>query len=113
MSDTPTSTTPWWRDLLSERMIFGFLIIVGFIAIVHEFIYRHDALKPEIVTIIASAIGTLGAAIGIIVQAIWRTDRTDKQQAQTTATLANTLASAVASQSPSPPTIPPNPQPGP
>lgn len=75
-------------DWLSERMIFGVLIILGFIIILHEMIYEQAALRPEIVSIVAGGIGALAAAVGIIVQAIWKTDRVDKQAADTAAVLA-------------------------
>lgn len=83
---------PWWQDLLSERMLFGMMIIAGFIVILHELIYEQALLRPEIVTIVASGLGAFGAALGVIVQAIWKTDKADKQQAATMASLASTVA---------------------
>lgn len=75
-------------DLFSERMVFGFLLIVGFIVLLHELLQFGSALRPEVVTMVASGMGALGAAVGIIVQAIWKTDKADKQAADTAAVLA-------------------------
>lgn len=95
---SPLVATPktWWQDLMSERMLFGLVIIVGFIVILHEMIYESAALRPEIISIVSGGIGALAAAVGIIVQAIWKTDKADKQAA---ATMAN-LASVAAAQTP-------------
>lgn len=74
--------------MISERILFGMLIIVGFIVILHEMIYEQATLRPEIVSIVAGGIGALAAAVGIIVQAIWKTSPEDKQAANTAAVLA-------------------------
>jgi hypothetical protein len=75
-------------EFLSERVLFGILIILGFIVILHEMIYEQAALRPEIVSIVAGGIGALATAVGIIVQAIWKTDKADKQNADTASVLA-------------------------
>ena len=85
-------------DFFSERMVFGVLIIVGFIVILHEMIYEGTPLRPEIVSIVAGGIGALGAAVGIIVQAIWKSDKADKTNANSLAL----LAAKATDQSPSP-----------
>lgn len=72
----------------SERMVFGFLIIVGFITSLIILICYGPKLPSEIVSLIAGAMGALGASVGIITQAIWKSDRTDAKQADT----ANILA---------------------
>jgi hypothetical protein len=76
------------QDWLSERMVFGLLIIVGFIAILHELLWKGPTLKPEVISLVSGGVGVLGAAIGIITQAIWKTDKIDKQAADTAAVLA-------------------------
>lgn len=75
-------------DWLSERMIFGIMIIAGFIIILHEMIYHVTKMAPEVISIIAGGIGALAAAVGIIVQAIWKVDKTEKVAADTAAVLA-------------------------
>lgn len=76
-------------DWLSERMVFGLLIIVGLIALLFELVITGPNLPPEIVTLAAGGIGALSASVGIIVQAIWKTDKTEKQAADTAAVLAS------------------------
>lgn len=80
-------------DFLSERMVFGLLLIIGFIVLLHEMIYESATLRPEIISIVSGGIGALAAAVGIIVQAIWKTDKTDKANAAALTTLANVAAS--------------------
>lgn len=75
-------------DWLSERMVFGILIIVGFEAALATLIITGPSLKPEIITLIAGGIGTLGAVVGLIGAAIWKTDKTDAKAAETAAVLA-------------------------
>lgn len=90
----------WWRDLLSERMLFGFLVIIGFILILHELIYEIANLRPEIISIVASGVGALATSVGIIVQAIWKTDKSEKQAAATLASLASTVAAQAPTATP-------------
>lgn len=75
-------------DWLSERMIFGIMIIFGFIVILHEMIYETATLKPEVISIVAGGIGALAAAVGIIVQSIWKTSAAETKAADTAAVLA-------------------------
>ena len=75
-------------DWLSERMVFGLLLITGLIGLLFELISNGPKLPPEIITLAAGGMGALTAAIGIIVQSIWKTDKVDKQAADTAAVLA-------------------------
>lgn len=93
-------------DFLSERILFGLLIIGGYLALIAWALNLH--LDQGQLTIASTGLGVLGTAIGAIVAAIWRTDRADKQNASTMATLANTVAAQ--SPNPQPPApIPPGP----
>jgi hypothetical protein len=75
-------------DFFSERMIFGMLIITGLNGLLFELISLGPNLPPEIITLAAGGMGALSASVGIIVQAIWKTDKADKQAAETAAVLA-------------------------
>lgn len=68
------------KDWLDERKLFGLLLIVGFIALLHEFIYHATQLSGEAITILSAGIGALSTAIGIIVQSIWKTGEAEKAQ---------------------------------
>lgn len=74
------------HDWLSERMVFGLLIIAGYIALIGVTIVF--GLRGDVLAIVTGGLGTLGAAIGIITQAIWKVDRTERQAAETAAVLA-------------------------
>jgi hypothetical protein len=75
------------QDWLSERMVFGLLIIAGYIALIGVTIVF--GLRGDVLAIVTGGLGTLGAAIGIITQAIWKVDRTERQAAETAAVLAS------------------------
>lgn len=91
-------------DWLGERKLFGLLLIVGFIALLHEFIYHATQLSGEAITILSAGIGVMGTAIGIIVQSIWKTGAAE--QAQSAAL--NAVATGTITPSPTP-----NPTPAP
>ena len=74
-------------DWLSERMVFGLLIIMGLVGLLFELISVGPKLPAEIITLAAGGIGALSASVGIIVQSIWKTDKADKQAADTAAVL--------------------------
>lgn len=75
-------------DWLSERMVFGLLIITGLNGLLFELISTGPTLPPEIITLAAGGVGALSASVGIIVQSIWKSDKADKQAADTAAVLA-------------------------
>lgn len=64
-------------DFLSERMVFGVFIIVGYLLLVGS-----TANLPLANTtahdVVVGAMGTLGAAVGMVVQSVFRTDKADK-----------------------------------
>ncbi len=74
-------------EWLSERMVFGLLIIVGYFAIVGGTMFIPAASQANA----KDALLVIGPLLGTIVSAIWKTDKADKQNAETV----NTLASAV------------------
>lgn len=86
------------KDFLSERIIFGVLIILGFLLATATAAFlpivgaSHD--------VVTGAVGTLGTALGMVVQAVFRTDKTDKQTADTIQQLAQGVNSALATPAP-------------
>lgn len=85
------------KDFLSERMVFGLLIVCGYLGCMVVLAMgglTKDGLPPAVQNLIAQGMGTLGTAVGVIVAAIWKNDRTDRQNADTMASLAATAASA-------------------
>lgn len=72
----------WW----SERMVFGAIIVIGYMLVIGAAAYLPmNGLSRDVVL---GAVGSLGTAVGVIVQAVFRTDKADKQNAETMATLA-------------------------
>jgi len=87
-----------FSDWLSERILFCLLIIGGYLGLLF-WSMSPGKLDQSQLTIMSTGLGVLGTAIGAIVAAIWKSDRADKQNASTMATLAD----AVAAQAPPPP----------
>ena len=75
-------------DMLSERMVFGTIIIVGLVVLIHELLYNAPHLKPEVISLIAGGVGALSTAMGLIVQSVFKTDKIDKLNAETAAAVA-------------------------
>lgn len=99
-------------DWLSERMVFGLLLIGGYLGVLATFMHSATTgkpLDPETIAVASGGMGTLGTAIGTIVAAIWRVDKTDKTNAQTVSTLANAVQTAMtlppSAEPPQPPTV--------
>ncbi len=106
------------KDWVSERILFGLLIIVGYFSIVAitfmapllaAFLIPVSQL-PAVENAVSAAVQNakdallvIGPLLGMIVQAIWKTDKADKQNAESLGTLA-TAAAATLSASP-PPTV--------
>lgn len=97
MTEQPPKPQGFWANFFSERMVFGILFIVGLISILHELILRAPRPPPEIVTLVAGGVGALGTAAGIIAQAVWKTDKTEKQNADTISSMASALATSTPS----------------
>lgn len=74
------------KDWLSERILFGFLVIAGYFVISALAVVL--PLSPEARQSAKDALLVVGPLLGVIVQAIWRTDKADKQAADTAAVLA-------------------------
>ena len=81
-------------DWLSERMVFGVLLIVGFISLV-AFGMLWPGLDTEQRQYGRDGLLVLGPVVGIIAQAIWKTDKVDKQSAQTVGDLAQAVNTAM------------------
>lgn len=74
-------------DWLSERMIFGLLIIVGYFTM-GALAILVPGLAAEQRAIARDVLLAVGPLIGMIVQSIWKTDKADKVAADTAAVLA-------------------------
>lgn len=73
-------------DFLSERMVFGLLIIGGYVGALAAITFVH--VEPASMNALSTGMGVLGTAIGAIVAAIWKSDKTDRTIADTAAVLA-------------------------
>lgn len=74
------------KDWLSERILFGLLIIAGYFSITALAVFL--PIPPEARQTAKDALLVVGPLLGVIVNAIWRTDKVDKQAADTAAVLA-------------------------
>lgn len=79
-------------DWLSERMVFGILVIIGYLTLATLILTGYAASKGVSDTMQGVVLGAMGAGIPLILQATFRTDRVDKVNANTMATLASTAA---------------------
>lgn len=77
-------------DWLSERILFGTLIIVSYLAVC--IIGSMCNLTPAGESVVHDAMLGLGPIVGLIAAAIWKSDKADKQNASTMASLASTVA---------------------
>ena len=68
------------RDWFSERILFGLLFIVGYLAII--VISMFLSMTPDQRSMAHDGLLVLGPIVGAIAAAIWRTDKTDKQAAE-------------------------------
>lgn len=81
-------------DWLSERVLFGILMILGFI-VLDGLGMLWPGLSTEQRQYGRDGLLVLGPIVGIIAQAIWKSDRTDKSTAESVASLSsavNTMA---------------------
>lgn len=69
------------HDWLSERMVFGLLIIAGYVFLMGALVFMKVPSESE--NLLSQGVGALGTAVGVIVAAIWKTDRTERQNAET------------------------------
>lgn len=73
------------RDFLSERILFGVLIIVGYLLAIGSAAYFPiNGVSRDVVL---GAVGALGTSTGMVIQAVFRTDKTDKNTAEAMANL--------------------------
>lgn len=86
-------------DWLSERIIFGVLIIGGYFAVGGFMMYmsHYGIIDPKVYDLAHDMHLTVGPVIGIIVQSIWKTDKTERLQAQTNANLVDKIPPATPS----------------
>lgn len=76
----------------SERMVFGALIIGGYLLLLGTVSFFPLPTRAE--NLVAQGLGALGGALGVIVAAIWKTDKTDRAQTEALTTLAAQGASS-------------------
>lgn len=77
------------RDWFSERILFGGIILVGYMALLGTTFLAGVPKGAE--TLINIGMGTLGAALGGVVQSVFRTDKTDKSNAESISQLTKAL----------------------
>lgn len=78
-------------DFLSERMVFGFMLITGYFATV--WFVGFFPMPDNARQVMRDALLTVGPILGIIANAIWKTDKTDKDNASTIRTLSEKVSS--------------------
>lgn len=98
-------------EWLSERMVFGILIIFGYFLLVLLVILAPVALALSIsdkqvpmvmsamapgIAIIKDSLLVIGPLLGVIVNAIWKSDKADKVNADTMASLTDLAGAALA-----------------
>lgn len=83
------------QDWLSERVLFGSLVILGYLGSVIAISAVSKLQGPGLAhdTVVA-AIGTLGTAVGAVIQAVFRTDKADKQNAEAMKNLSQAVNTA-------------------
>ncbi len=99
------------KDWLSERILFGALIIFGYFSMVAIAVILPAAVVAALppdrasteIPVITNAVSTvkdsllvIGPLLGVIVQAIWKSDRTDKANAETISGLVSAVQTAQA-----------------
>jgi hypothetical protein len=106
-----------FKDYLpSERIVFGVIIIGGFVSLLHEVFYAGKDLPPEMGTLLSAGLGALGTGVGIIVQSIWKTDKTAAAQSEALMTIAAQVGTGSGGSAPAMAAEPksnPSPQSGP
>jgi cytochrome bd-type quinol oxidase subunit 2 len=81
---------------LSERVLFGLIIILGYFAVggVMMILNHFGTLDDKTYALAHDMHLTVGPLMGIMVQSMYKTDKTDRLNAQTQATLADRLPAA-------------------
>lgn len=79
------------HDWLSERILFGFMLIGGYFGLAGLCIWAipQGPDGDETRQLLRDILLTIGPLLGMIVQAIWKSDKTDRQAANTAAILAD------------------------
>lgn len=83
------------KDWVSERILFGGLILLGYMALLGTTFLAGVPKGAE--TLINIGMGTLGTALGAVVSAVFRTDKTDKANAESIAQLSKAVSGQVPS----------------
>lgn len=76
-------------DWISERMVFGFMIVGGYLGCM--MVLTFVSIPKDNLNLISQGVGAFGAALGVIVASIWKTDKTERQAADTAAVIASKL----------------------
>ena len=77
-------------DWISERILFGFLIFTGYFSI-GAIAAVWNGITPEGRSVTRDVLMTVGPLLGVIVNAIWKTDKVERLNATTASTLAEKL----------------------
>lgn len=80
------------REAVSERMVFGLIILAGWLALLAIVIFH--GVDGPVRDLVIAALGALASQAGQIVQSVFKTDRVDRQNAEATADLARAAANA-------------------
>lgn len=95
---------------LSERVVFGLLIIWGYFLVVVATMILPVVVSADKLPGVQAAMGNakdallvIGPLLGVIVNAIWKADKVDKQNADTVSTLASAVNTAMAMPAPDAP----------
>lgn len=114
MAAAGDGTSGFW----SERMLFGLLIIVGYLlllilSLVFPAIVAIYVSQPKLAVVMPAieagsatlrdGLLVIGPLLGLIVQAIWKADKADKDNAASLATLSTAAAATLATSPPPPP----------
>ena len=82
-------------DWLSERVLFGLLIIGGYLVVLLSFlgilVHYGTKMDPIALATLSAALGALSTNMGSIVQAIWKSDKVDRLNADTAQIIAGKL----------------------
>lgn len=76
------------EDWVSERIVFGLVILVGYFSVggIGAFLLRDS---KEALAVTRDVLITVGPLLGVIVNSIWKADKLDKLQATTASVLAD------------------------
>lgn len=90
MTDTTIIKSDKMKDYPFERTVFGLLVIGGVVATTLLLFYK--AIPKENIQVVPIMVGALLSSLGVIVNAVWKTSMTERQQQATIQQLATAAA---------------------